>query len=287
MFEGMNKPDTGIPQWHSDLAIERRRANVEVEGIKYQKEESGAFVWERISVSSAEGARSIGRPCGRYDTLTLARMDTLDEDAIDDAANEIAGELCRMIDGCGIFPDRLLVVGLGNASLTPDSVGPRAAELTHPTMHLKELDPRIFNSIECSEIAVLSPGVTARTGMDTSDITVGVVDRISPDAVIAIDALASGAPERLGTTIQISDTGIFPGSGTGNKRSPLNERTLGVPVIAIGVPTLIDARIFSHGVGVNQSNDSSLLVAPREIDEIAAVAARIIAGGINQAFGTV
>ena len=170
MFEGMNRSDTGAPLWHSDLALERRRADTEASGIEYKKERSGEFTWERITVSDDEGARSIGRPCGHYDTLTLPRMDTLDEDGTDDAVNEVAKGLCRIVDRCGIYPDRLLVVGLGNAALTPDSIGPRTAELTHATMHLKDFDPETFFSMECSEIAVISPGVTAETGMEAADV---------------------------------------------------------------------------------------------------------------------
>jgi spore protease len=154
-------------------------------------------------------------------------------------------------------------------------------------MHLKDFDPETFFSMECFEIAVISPGVTAETGMEAADVLIGLCDRIQPDAVIAIDALASGSAARLGTTVQISDTGIIPGGGVGNKRLPLNERVLGVPVIAIGVPTVIDARVFSHGDGATSENNTpSMFVSPREIDTIAVCAARIIAGGINQAFGT-
>ena len=288
MFEGMNESDTGMPLWHSELALERRRADVDIKGVEYKRESSCGFLWERITVTSDEGARSIGRPCGRYDTLTLPRMDTLDLEEVDDAANEIAKELCRIADGCGICPDRLLIVGLGNAALTPDSIGPRVTDLIHATMHLKDFDPGMFETLDCSEIATLSPGVMARTGMETSDVCIGICDRIRPDAVIAVDALASGSSVRLGTTIQISDTGILPGGGVGNKRLPLNERVLGVPVIAIGVPTVIDARVFSHGEGASiEKSASAMFVSPREIDGIADAAARIIAGGINQAFGVV
>ena len=281
MFEGIRKHDTGAPLWLSDLALERRRADTSIPGVEYRRDESDGFVWDRIRISSEEGARSIGRPIGVYDTLSLDRMDTLDEETIEDAANEVAKELCRIVDGCDIYPERLLVVGLGNGDLTPDSIGPRTAELVNATMHLRNFDPEAFESMECSEIAVLAPGVMAKSGMETSDIMIGICDRIQPDAVIAVDSLASGSPKRLGTTVQISDTGIFPGGGIGNRRLPLNERVLGVPVIAIGVPTVIDSRIFGTEGG------ESMLVAPQEIDGIARAAARIISLGINQAFGII
>ena len=288
MFEEIRRSDTGMPLWSSDLALERRRADISIPGVEYRKDRVDGFTWERIKIKSDEGARSIGRPCGVYDTLTLPRMDTLDEDAIEDAANEVAKELCRVADGCGIYPDRLLIVGLGNGNLTPDSIGPRTAERVNATMHVKDFDPETFDAMDCSEIAVLAPGVMANSGMETSDVMIGICDRIHPDAVIAVDSLASGSPKRLGTTIQISDTGIFPGSGIGSRRHPLNERVLGVPVIAIGVPTVIDARIFVGGEGSPlKDSDGPMFVSPQEIDGITNAAARIISLGINQAFGII
>lgn len=290
MFEETNKSCEG-PLWRSDLACERHRADTSVPGVEFKKEICDGYAWERIKITSEAGARSIGRPCGIYDTLTLPRMDTMDEDEIDDAANEVAKELCRIMDKMEIYPDRLLVVGLGNDELTPDSIGPRVANNINATMHIKNFDPEMFEAMECSEIAVLAPGVMAQSGMESADLIIGICDRIEPDAVLAIDSLASGSPTRLGTTIQISNTGIFPGSGIGNRQSPLNERVLGIPVIAIGVPTVIDSRIFLHGEGVKgnygQKNTDAMFVSPQQIDGIAKAASQIIGTGINQAFGIV
>ena len=272
----------------SDLACERGRADLGIEGVKLTKESCGEYSWERIRIESEAGARDIGRPMGNYDTLTLPRVDTLSEEDIDDAANEVARELCLAADRLLIYPERLLIIGLGNRDLTPDSVGPRAAAGITATLHMMRADDGVFSSLDCSEIAVISPGVTAQSGMDASDIIVGICERIMPDAVIAIDALASKSVTRLGTTIQISDTGIFPGGGIGNKRTPLNEDTLGVPVIAIGVPTVINARHLLLECGAAPEAGSAvdgMFISPREIDGIAEASARIISRGINQAFG--
>ena len=273
----------------SDLACERRRADVSLPGVEFTCEKAGAFSWERIKISSDEGAQCIGRPIGNYNTLTIEKLTELDEEDIEDASNEIAKELCIMVDRLGIKPDRLLIACLGNRELTPDSIGPRTAEKINATMHVRNYDRTLFYDLEYSEIAVCSPGVMAKTGMEATDIISAVCDRIEPDAVIAVDSLASRSPSRLGNTVQISDTGIIPGSGIGNCRHPLNIKTLGTPVIAIGVPTVINTKLLP-GEHDSKSNGTSnfkneMFVSPREIDTIAEISSKIIAGGINQAFG--
>lgn len=266
----------------SDLACERRRADTSLRGVIYKRETTVAGDWERIKITDAEGEKSIGRPIGSYDTLSLDRMDLLSAEEVDDAVEEVARELCRLFDARSILPSRILVIGLGNRELTSDSVGPRTAELVNATMQIKEYDPRTFSMLECSEIAVLSSGVSADSGIDSALLIGGVCDMIHPDAVIAIDSLAARSEKRLGRTIQLSDTGIFPGSGIGNPRGAVTEKTVGAPVIAIGVPTVIDARLFcSEG----RLRGEAMFVSPKEINGIVRSAARIISGGINQAFG--
>lgn len=270
----------------TDLAVERRRAEPEVRGVEYKSAECSVGIWECVKISSDEGAKSIGRPKGRYDTLCTGRMDLLSEDEIDDATEEIAKKLCESIDGTSAIPERLLIVGLGNRNLTPDSVGPKAAALVKPTLHIKEFDEEMFESLECSEIAVITPGVTAESGLESSEIIKGISRRILPDAIIAVDAIATRSVERLGSTVQISDTGLFPGSGIGNSRSALTEGNIGIPVIAIGVPTVIDSRVFGLTEETKiKSGSDAMMVSPKEIDEITTTAARIIGGAINQAFG--
>ena len=270
------------PLNESDLACERRRADTSLSGVKYQREFTAGGVWERIRITDADGARSIGRPQGNYDTLSLDRMDLLDAESLEDAAEQIARELCRLLDGVAVSPSRLLIVGLGNRELTPDSVGPRTAELVNATMHIREYDERAFSALDCSEIAVVSPGVSADSGLDSALFISGICDLVRPDAIIAIDSLAARSEERLGRTVQLSDTGIFPGSGIGNPRGAINEKTVGAPVIAIGVPTVIDARLFAGDADVR---GEAMFVSPKEINGIVKAAAKIISGGINQAFG--
>lgn len=282
--------DYGGDFCYTDLASERRRANTDIEGVTFKREKSLGGTWERIKITSDEGAKSIGRPKGIYDTLELERMDLLDLGTIDEAKEEIAKELCYMCDVCHVIPDKILVVGLGNAALTPDSIGPECAKRVRATMHIGEFDKSFFSSLECSEIAVLAPSVASVSGMDALISIRGVAGIIKPDVVIAIDALASRSGERLGRTIQVTNTGIHPGSGLGNSREYLSERSVGVPVIALGIPTVIDARMLTGEASRDErgrvmSKSPAMFVSPKEINEIVAVGAEIIGGAINQAFG--
>ena len=270
----------------TDLACERRRADTTVEGVDFKREKTAGGIWERITISSDAGARSIGRPRGHYDTLNLPRMDTLDYDGIDDAREEVASQLCLMCERLDILPDKILVLGLGNRELTPDSIGPRCADRVEATRHIKENDEDMFLGLECSEISVLCPGVSTSTGISSQDAVLGICQVARPSLILAIDAIAARSPVRLGTTIQFSDTGIFPGSGLGNHAYPINERVIGAPVIAIGVPTVMDARHFlADSAGRHSGEYSGMFVSPKEIDGIVRASAAVIGGGINQAFG--
>ncbi len=192
---------------YTDLAVERRKANTELPGVNYSKEETPGGVWEKLKISTKCGAESIGRPIGSYNTLNTHRMDMLDFAGLEDATVEVAKELCEMFDEADIFPERILVAGLGNQNLTPDSLGARSADAVKATMQIKEFDIQMFESLNCAEIAVCKPGVSAASGLDAAIVLRGICDIIKPNAIIAIDALASMSPNRLGNTIQICNTG--------------------------------------------------------------------------------
>ena len=270
---------------YTDLACERRRVDLCEEGVIYKKDYAACGLWERIQITSKAGERSIGRPAGFYDTLLLPRMDLCDEETVKDAKAEISGELLSLAEKMRVVPERILVVGLGNAALTPDSIGTEAAKLIKPTSHLRDFDEDMFLKLGCSEISVIRPGVLYETGIDSLSAVRGIADRISPDLIIAIDALAARSAERLGTTVQISSTGITPGGGIGAPKLPINENTAGAPVIAIGVPTVMDSDYFLVDDIRRPEGRSAMFVAPKEINEIVTVAADIISGGINRAFG--
>ncbi|MBR7116369.1 MAG: GPR endopeptidase [Clostridia bacterium] len=280
----MTKKSFGrIGRFNSDLATERRRADTACDGIYFLKERATIGEWERITVKNEEAEAEIGRPIGRYDTLNLPPLGELDCLDIEDAIDEVARELCMLTEINRATPYRILVVGLGNGDLTPDSIGTKCASLISPTLHISKEDPEAFDALRCSEIAVIAPGVKAENGISSADIIGGVAERIVPSLVIAIDSLAARSPKRLGTTLQFCDTGIHPGSGVGSHEKAIDEDLVGTTVIAIGVPTVIDSRLIVEGE--NDTGTTGMMVTPKDIDEISNVAAKIIAGGINQAFG--
>lgn len=284
--------------FYTDLACERRRADIDATGVEFTREEVGALVWERIRITSSEGEKSIGRPMGRYYTLHLPE-NAAEEEIREAATEELSGAILGLLEGVAYFPTRVLFVGLGNGELTPDAIGKRVAERVHATMHLAAYDRKTFRALDCAEIAVLSPGVAAESGMDAGDVAEAVAEKIHPDVVLVADALAAREKERLGRTIQISDTGIFPGSGVGNRRRALSFETLGVPVIAIGVPTVIDARILIADAAASlgaetekikkflSAEEGGFFVTPKDIDEIVNNSAQIIANAINASVGVV
>ena len=267
---------------YTDLALERHRADLSLPGVEYSKEETSYGSLERIKISSKSGAESIGRPIGLYDTISTKRMDLLDSTEIPDLADQLTFQLNSIIDDSEIFPGRLVIAGLGNPELTSDSLGYLAAKVVKPTMHIKNMDRRVFEKLGCAEIAVVTPGVMTTSGLDAAVSLKGVCDLIKPDAVIAIDSLCARSPDRLGSTIQISNSGISPGSGIGNPRLSLGKETLGVPVVAIGIPTVIDSRTLCHE---SCSPFDPMIVSPKEINEIVSVGAQVIGRAINQAFG--
>ena len=272
-------------EFDSDLALERRRASTYVEGVDYKRDVCIGGVWERIKVTSEAGERNIGRPMGLYDTLTLPRMDTIMPDDIEDAKDEIARELCRMCDLSDASPERILVVGLGNRDLTPDAIGTASAHEVDATMHIKNTDRELFETLGCSEICVLCPDVTSNSGMNSSEVVKSVADAIKPTVIFAIDSLASRSTERLGNTVQVSNTGIIPGTGVGHRGARIDADTLGVPVIAIGVPTVLSNSRISACCSDGEKREIDCFTAPRGINRIVRNGAKIIGGGINQAFG--
>ena len=280
MYNYKNAKQDGF---YTDLACERRKCTEETEGVSYQKTRCPVGFWERVVVKDENGEREIGRPVGIYDTLTLARIDRLDEELVYDAREEVAKRLCRLLSESDIIPGRILVVGFGNRELTPDSIGAKTATRVKPTLHISRFDPGAFEALDCSEIAVLTPDVCVHSGLNSADTVRDICRSLRPDVVIAIDAISTSSPQRLGSTVQICNTGIFPG-GVGNLAAPITASLVGAPVIGIGVPTVIDARAFCSS-GFDTALGETYLVSPREIDEITDGAAEIIGEAINQAFG--
>lgn len=235
-------------QVRTDLAVEAKEMYIESEQNSSQEIE-GVFLKERenngIKVTYVDvdnyGAEKIGKKPGSYITIyadSVKKQDTMSQDK---TAKILAGELATLLKKNEVQEDDIgLIVGLGNWSVTPDALGPMTAEKILVTSHLFQLEYETIAEGYRS-VAAISPGVMGVTGIETSDIIFGVIEKFKPNFVIAIDALASRSIERVNETIQLSDTGIHPGSGVGNKRKELSKETLGIPVFAIGVPTVVDA----------------------------------------------
>lgn len=234
-------------QVRTDLALEAResigRAEEELPGIRveeYDKEEIQVHV-TKVVISSKNGAKAMRKPMGNYITLEAPAMQEADESY----HREISKELARQLKD--IIPDAdteqsVLVVGLGNRDVTADALGPGVVDNLFVTRHIvKEYGKAAYCKERMNLVSGIVPGVMAATGMEAAEIVRGVVEQTLPDIVIVVDALAARSTRRLNRTIQITDTGIQPGSGVGNHRSSLTKESLGVPVIAIGIPTVVDA----------------------------------------------
>ena len=254
----------------TDLALEEKESfegnGGELPGVvlKEKKTEGGSVKLTEVRILNEQGARAMGKPVGAYLTLEADELQTPDEDYHSHVADELAEQLKGLMKAAGWNEEKapsLLVVGLGNRFVTPDSLGPRAVGNLRVTSHL------VKDGIEGRKqaypaLSAIAPGVMAQTGMETAQILHGIIQETEPDLVIAIDALAARSVRRLATTIQLTDTGIHPGSGVGNHRHSLTRESLGVPVIAIGVPTVVGAAAIVHDtisalLGVLQENESS------------------------------
>ncbi len=278
----------------TDLALEAHDfltsgGNSSLPGVKTKTRRTKECTVTSVDVENENAERALGKPRGRYVTLDLALLRRHEEGALQCVSELIAQELGALLTRCG-GGKSVLVAGLGNAAMTPDAIGPAAAEHVLVTRHLKS--EAAF--ADFSSVSVLLPGVLGKTGVETAELVRGAVETVRPDAVLAIDALASARLARVCSTVQLADTGIVPGSGVGNHRNALNEETLGVPVIAVGVPTVVDAATLSIDVleeaGITDFDVSALrscapgvMVTPRDIDAQIAELARIIGCGINLA----
>ena len=238
----------------------------------------------RLHILSERGAAALGKPIGQYITAQMSPLSD-DETRLSAHAAAISRELRGLLPPHGT----VLVVGLGNRSVTPDTLGPCTADMVLATRHIRGEFARAVGLEDLRPTAVLTPGVLGQTGTESSEIVRGVCREVQPAAVVVIDALAARSVHRLGCTVQLCDTGIAPGSGVGNDRRPLNEQVLGVPVIGMGVPTVVDAvtlvreYLNEDADAPADGNQPPMMVTPREIDLVISRAARLVAMAINGA----
>lgn len=281
-----------IMEFRTDLALENKEelgGNVP-RGVTVDELSIGLAKITRIRVENEEGAAALSRPKGNYITIEVPPFsDTAGE--IDERLTAVSTELAKLLPEEG----EILVAGLGNSDITPDALGPKAAARVLATRHISGELARSAGLGDLRKVSVVSPGVLGQTGIETGELLAGIAEKTHPAAVIAVDALASRRLSRLGCTIQISDTGISPGSGVGNHRQEISRKTLGVPVIAVGVPTVVDAATLvcdlagatdeerSRLKAAVEPRGASMVVTPREIDLLIDRAADMVSLGINQA----
>lgn len=276
-------------QVRTDLAVEAREiAGEHVSGVDFKTYSENGLEISRLTVKNQKAKQELGKEMGTYITIELPSLtDNFTE--TDERLKTIGLEIRRLLPVNGL----LLVVGLGNTEITPDSLGPKTSSRVLATRHITGEIARATGLDKLRPVAVMQTGVTGQTGIETGEYILSIVKRIRPNAVVAIDALASRRLERLGCTLQISDTGISPGAGVGNHRTKITKETIGVPVIAIGVPTVVDVQTFASDlVGDNsklsesskiEPNGRQMIITPREIDLLTERAARLIGFALNAA----
>lgn len=319
--------------FRTDMADERvdtykRVHNLsEIEGIKVTDEENGKLKITTVDVLNENGAKTVSKDIGKYITIKVEDIKYLEEEEKQLSIKEISSKIKELVkieenqikeESNNKNYGSVMIVGLGNIYVTPDALGPKVVKYVDITRHYLKFTDGLIDK-KTREISAIAPGVLGTTGIETSEVIFSIVDKIKPNCIIAIDSLASGSVDRLGNTIQLSNTGITPGAGVKNKREGLNKETLKVPVIAIGVPTVVDmATITNEAIdklidstetgyeefynNAEKTNNGAIsllkkegrynmianvldtenyIVTPKEIDEIVDIVSEIIASSIN------
>ena len=275
----------------TDLALEERESfdgsGVEIHGVEVEEscDEERDVRLTRVKIVSERGAREMGKSRGTYLTLEAPGLASPDEDYHREVSEMIA-DLLRELTGTA---ESVLVAGLGNRDVTPDALGPQAVSNLMITRHLIREYGRDMRGMDgCCVVSGIVPGVMAQTGMETSEILQGIIEETRPDLLIVIDALAARSTRRLGRTIQITDTGIQPGSGVGNHRGSLTKESLGIPVIAIGVPTVVEAAAIVYDAQGNcekmPPHLNGMFVTPKNIDEMIKQLSFTLSEALNMVF---
>lgn len=310
-----------ISNARTDLAVETREMysksnQMEVPGVMVETEKLNDLTVTRVRIDTQEGSKIMSKAIGNYITVDAPDLNQGIKEVNDSAIEALGNEIQTLIKDTrpnGI----VLIVGLGNWNVTPDALGPKVVSKIAVTRHITEYAKEYLEE-NVRPVCAVAPGVLGTTGIETGEIIKGIVEKVKPDLIIAIDALASRRMERISTTIQIADTGINPGSGVGNRRMGLTKETLGVPVIAVGVPTVVDAvtvandsfdilinnltkqaqegsEFFNILKNMEESDKNDLIkevlapyvgelvVTPKEIDSIITNISDVVAGGINLA----
>lgn len=274
--------------FRTDLALETRELlGTNIPGIKHNERMAGNIKITNIEILNDSASQSLKKPKGKYVTIEFPTL-TDNFQHSDKRIEIVSKEIASLIPNKGL----VLVVGVGNTDITPDALGPKATSYILATRHIKGELARSTGLDKLRPVSAIFPGVLGQTGIETSEFITSIVNKLKPSCVIIIDALASKQAKHLGCTIQISNTGITPGSGVGNSRPQINKDTLNVPVISIGVPTVVDASTLAYSLinedkapeNLNEiisTHGSDMMVTPREIDLLIERASKLIGLSIN------
>lgn len=305
--------------FRTDLASERRdiyqklnNMDGKLDGIESESSQISQNVKvERVKITNKKGEEAIGKPIGTYITIDIKNLKIIQEEDLQQSANALSNELKPILEKHIKKEDEVLVVGLGNIYVTPDSLGPKVVNEIEVTRHVINYMPQYVKE-GTRKISAIAPGVLGTTGIETLEILKGIVENVKPKLIVVIDALASRSIERISSSVQISDTGIVPGAGVGNKRNELSINTLGIPVIAIGIPTVVETAVlvndsldlfiqklqdeaksndYLNKLKENDNyeeikealipNNYNLIVTPKEIDDLIENMKEVVARGIN------
>ncbi len=287
--------------FRTDMAIERRdlyrRANKienEIDGIECEEEKQEDITVTRVKITNREGELALERKMGNYITIDMKKINNITTEKEEKIIQTFSNELSKIIDKHVKKDEEILIVGLGNLYATPDSLGAKVVQNIEITRHIKIYLPDAIDK-NTRSVSAITPGVLGTTGIETIEIVKGIVENIKPKLVIAIDSLCSKNIDRINKSIQISDTGIVPGGGVGNRQQELSERTLNIPVIGVGIPTVLDAATIvidtlnACDISISENelvdkmklNNFNFIVTPKEIDSLIDSMSNIVSEGIN------
>lgn len=289
--------------FRTDMAVERRdlyrnanKLEDEINGLECEEENVDDITITRVKITNSDGEKALQKRIGNYITIDTKKINNITEEKQKKIIDTFSKELSKIIDKHVKKDEEILIVGLGNLHSTPDALGSKVVDNIEITRHIKIYLPNAIDK-NIRSVSAINPGVLGTTGIETVEIVKGIVQNINPKLIIAIDSLCSKNIDRINKSIQISDTGIIPGGGVGNSREELSKETLNVPVIAVGVPTVLDAativvdtlNVCDVEISENEIvekmklNNFNFIVTPKEIDELIENMSDIVSEGINLA----
>lgn len=304
---------TDLADERADIFKKNNNITENIDGIETRFREDGNIKITEVKITNENGEKAIGKPIGNYITIDIDKLKLATDEEIEKYGDILSEELRKIVDKHVSKQEEILIVGLGNIYVTPDSLGPKVINEIDVTRHILKYMPNVLEE-GTRGVSAVSPGVLGTTGIETLEIITGIVQNIHPKLIIVIDALASRNIERISSSIQLADTGIVPGAGVGNTRKELSQRTLNVPVIAIGIPTVVESAVLVNDCldlfitklqeeaksneylnklkeqdnyeEIKEAlipNDYNMIVTPKEIDELIENMKDVVARGINYA----